>query len=83
MTKISEKLREETVSMLSNIHTNVLINVWKDGSGGYFSYVHSPNDAIALTQITHDIHERKVMNKEYHSLMRKRHKVRGFFHEND
>lgn len=72
MTKINPGLRDSTVTTKSLILTNVLINVWVDGSGGYFSYDDEQDTAIALAEITEDIHERLVMNKEYAHLMRRR-----------
>ena len=72
MSKINPGFRDSTVSTKSLILTNVLINVWIDGSGGYFSYNDNCDEAIALAEITDDVHELLVMNKEYEHLMRRR-----------
>ena len=70
--RISEHFLDETVAVRSRIRTDVWINVWKDGSGGYYSYVNKPFFAVALAEITKDVHERLVMNKEYDTVMRRR-----------
>lgn len=74
--EISKNLREETVSTVSLIKPDVQINVWLDGSGGYFSYISNPDKAIALAEITSDKHELIVMNKEYNNLMKNRYKYK-------
>lgn len=56
----------------SLIMPDVIINVYLDGSGGYFSHVNEPNRAISLVELTEDMHVRLVMHKEWDALMRRR-----------
>jgi len=72
MRKIYPGNRDDTVTTQSLLKPDVLINVWVDGSGGYFCYADNKDYAMALIDITEDPHELLVMRKEYNTLMRQR-----------